>query len=330
MTLYKIYVLNFFVFFVSINLNSQVDFKIENNVMNNMKVHFYTFKIYKTSNEFYNLEASLIGEFDNYKPLMFYIEGSSRSPSFIINNDNQIQYIGPNEILKFTKYYNFVILGKPAIPIKLDVNKLDENNLYVDSMGNIPIDYILNNNLEQYVKSYNTIIDTLSNLNYNKNIFIMGHSQGARIAIELHTNKNIKGIIYMSSDPLGRFASEFDNTEQNDSERYNYYCQALMYGNNDLNCMLRNDTYYTWQSFSKPSILTINIIEKPILITFGELDKNCPNCYIFDILPIYLKNIDVIRFDKLDHNYFDQEMNRNFDKVYDQIISWSLKNFKNQ
>jgi hypothetical protein len=325
MTRCKLFVLIFFVFFVSVNSNSQIDFQIEPNFMNDVKVNFYTFKFKSVDNQFYNLEASLIGEFDNHKPLMFYIEGSSRSPSFILNNDNQIQYFGANEILKFTEYYNFVILGKPAIPIKLHVNKLDENNLYLDSLGNIPSAYTLNNNLDQYIKTYNTIIDTLCNLNYNKRSFVMGHSQGARIALELHANSNIKGIVYMSCDPLGRFASEFDNTDQNDVERYEFYCQALSYGNNDLNCLLRNDTYYTWQSFAKPSILTMNTIEKPILITFGDQDKSCPNCYIFDIIPIYLKNIEVIKFENLDHNYFDNEMNRNFNKVYDQIITWSLK-----
>lgn len=322
-TLLIIYII---VFLISNNLNSQVDFHVKNGVINNMKVNFYTFQIKKTLNEYYSLDAAIIGEFKNNKPLMFYIEGSSRSPSFVIDNKYQIQYIGPNEILKFTDYYNFVILGKPSIPILLEINKLDKNNLFLDTLGNIPNDYTFNNNLTEYVKSYNLIIDTFCKLNLNSKCIVMGHSQGARIALELHSNNNIKGIIYLSSDPLGRFASEFDNLQKNDIERYKFYCQALEFGNNDLNCVLRNDTYYTWQSFSKPSLLTMNLVKKPILITYGGQDKSCPNCYIFDILPIYFKNIFVLKYENLDHNYFDDKMTRHFDIVYSQIISWCLIN----
>lgn len=273
------------------------------------------------------IDFAIIGDLKNKKPILFLVEGSGNYSSFLINDSSKLNYIYPNGIFNFLDNYNIVIAGKFGIPLVRNVREIKDDYLYYDSTGNVPKEYLLNTNLETSVYFYKAIITEILKKSTKKEFVTIGHSQGARIALELANHKKAKACIYMSSDPLGRFASvldsEFSSFENRNNERYDYYLDMVKNGNNDS--LFRNETTLAWKSFTYPSIISMGKMKVPLLITYGDMDKSCPNCYIYDILPLHFTYIDVKKYKNLDHSYFDKNDLSHFDEVYSDILNWLIR-----
>ena len=272
------------------------------------------------------IEFAFIGDFKNRKPVIFFIEGSGHYSSFTIDDSLNIKYIFSNELFSFLDKYNILIVGKFGIPIVSTKSAQEKSFQYYDSLGKLPVEYLVNTNLATSVQVFGSIIDKISKLNKTPKFLVMGHSQGSRIAIELAKHPNVIGTVYMSSDPLGRLGSVLDEEyslfEKRNDERYDYYLGLVKNGSNSTDSVFREDTYNNWKSFAYPSLISISQTKKPLLITFGDLDKNCPNCYVYDLLPSYFSNIEVIKYKGLDHSYYDIEENSHWDSLYKDIRKW--------
>lgn len=275
----------------------------------------------------YSIEFAQIGELKNGKPTLIYFEGSGLTPSFIKDSTNEVFYTSFQSILSFSDSFNLIIPSKFGIPICTTLDYLNENYEYFENQK-LPESYLMNSTLENYTNIFNRMINSLSKKAKNKHFFVMGHSQGARIALSLMTNKYIMSGIYMSADPLGRLAStideEFSRFENRNIEKCRFYLSLLNCSDCPVDSVFRNESIQSWKSFSKPSILLMNDLSKPLLITYGDMDLSCPNCYIFDILPHFNKSITVKKYEGYDHNYFFKN-EKKIELVYDEIKNWLLQ-----
>lgn len=258
------------------------------------------------------------------KKTIFLIEGSVPFSSYYNYNDT-VYYTGPKEIMKLSTVFNLIVLGKPGIPILIDYEFLNKDYVYKDSTGKIPAEFLQNDNVAFYTKRYNEIINKISYEYGLDDIYIFGHSQGSRIAANLAlNNKNIKGVILSSVDPLGRIASVIDKDYSNfeKKDKTEYLQSIVQNGSNSIDSTFMNSTYYSWQSFSYPLIITLSKIEIPILMIYGTQDTNCPNCYVYGYLDNYIPNLKSLSYDGYDHNFIDKKGIKHWDGVIKDVIYW--------
>lgn len=295
---------------------------LSQNVFSQLEIDNYGKKVrfYKTK----QIEYAVYGELDKNKSTVFFIEGSLPTSSYFKYKDT-VYYTGPNEIMDLSIEFNLIILGKPAVPILIDYGLMNDDLVYRDSNGLIPKDYLLNDNIDFYTESYSSIVNQLvKDFNLN-DLYIFGHSQGSRIAAELAlSNDNIKGVILSSIDPLGRIATMIDKSYANfeKKDKTKFLQSVIRDGTNSLDSTFMESTYYSWQSFSYPLIITMSKIEKPILMAYGTVDLNCPNCYIYSYLVTYIPNFDFLSYEGYNHNFFDNKGNKQWGEVIRDVECW--------
>lgn len=270
-----------------------------------------------------SIEGVFIGDRNKNKPMVIFIPGSGLMPIYTSRGDSAFYPLIPHQILKYRDSYNFVVLSKPGVPAVVELAELDEKYYYADpETGKIPESYIEHNNLGFYTDMHNFLINKLDSMANFKELIVMGHSQGARIAAELSSNPDVDKIVYMSADPLGRIAvsldKEYAKFEDRNEEKVDFYKSIFTEGEG----IYWGDTYESWRSFSKPPLIQLSLSKKPILIVYGEMDRSCPNCYVFQNLPLYFDNVDVFNYPGYDHNYFDGQGKNNWDKVMEDVFSW--------
>lgn len=304
--------------------------KVSTIIFENNSVDLYNFKYkVKRTNDTISIAYAYCGDYSS-KKLILFIAGSGAYPLFAQKSDLSYNYLGPKEIFEYTNLYNILIIGKIGIKGTAKYQELNQHRFYVDSTGNIPNEYILNNNLMSYNNCYTNFLNEVNKKYKYKELILVGHSQGARIVAELGNNKNVDKVIYMSADPLGRIATQIDenysNFKNRNTEKVDFYIDLYSKVNNDIDTLLMKDTYFSWRSFSKPSIIPLSQLKKPTLIIYGDLDENCPNCYSFHSLPKYNNNITVNRFKGLNHRYIDQQGNNKWKEIFSYIINWINQN----
>lgn len=270
------------------------------------------------------IKYALHGKFEEGRKTMFFVDGSLPTSRYLKHNDT-VYFTAPQEILKLTSEYNLVILGKPSIPLLLDYQDETEDHIYRNSTGSTPDGFLLNDNMAFYVESYNEVINQVCEEFDLNSVFIFGHSQGSRIAAELALNNNsIDGVILSSVDPLGRTATMIDknyaNSEKKDKTEF---LQSIVKdGTNSPDSTFMKSTYYSWQSFSYPLIITLSKIEIPVLMLYGTQDVNCPNCYVYGYFDTYNPNFKKLSYEGYDHNFFDSEGQKHWDEVIDDVSNW--------
>lgn len=271
------------------------------------------------------VEGIFVGNKDEKKPLILFIQGSEPVPLFCSVGDTIYYPLVPHQIIEKKEFFNFVFLSKPGVPALTDIKELDKNYYYLDQLSKkTPSQYIKNNTLPYYNHIYSSLIKELNKINEYSELIVMGHSQGARVVAELSTNVLVDKIVYMSADPLGRIAIQYDKEyaifkERND-EKLTFY--NSLFDSKKADSLYRGDTYDSWKSFSIPSIITLTQSKVPLLIVYGRMDENCPNCYIFSFLPNYFENIYVIAYKNYDHNFFDTQRKNNWDIVINDVCKW--------
>jgi len=270
----------------------------------------------------------LITKKEKTDQLIVFIPGSLPYPSFI-ENEKGIHLIWSQTILEQPNS-DLLCFAKPGIPVLLKQTELDSNYQYLNSNGKPFPYYLLNDNLDWYIKNYSDALNKLLKKRQYKKITVIGGSQGARIALELALNKNITHLVIMSCDPLGRIATmidaEYSDFENRNMNRINAYIETAKSNNNSTDTLRMNNTYLSWQSFSKPMLITLSKLKIPIRIVYGTLDKNCPNCYIYDLLPNYLPTISVAKYEDLDHIYTNSTGEQLHHQVHEDVFKWLREN----
>jgi esterase/lipase len=277
----------------------------------------------KTDSE--NIEGIFLGDKTKKKPLIIFIQGSEPIPLYCSTNDTTYIPLVPHQLIEQKNIFNFIFLSKSGVPALADISGLDSKYYFIDKeTKTIPKKYTQNNTLEFYCYAYSNLIKELSKyFNYSQ-LIVIGHSQGARVAAEISINPLINKIVYMSADPLGRIATRYDKeyslfNERND-DKLTFY--KSFFDSDKSDSIYMGETYKSWKSFSKPSIIALAKSKVPTLVVYGEMDKNCPNCYIFSFLPNYYKNIDIMSYKDFDHNYFDLKGKNNWNIVVNDVYKW--------
>lgn len=286
-------------------------------------------KIFTLKTDSIEVEGIFVGEKSENKPIILFIQGSEPVPLYCSVGDTIFYPLIPWQLLEKTERFNFVFLSKPGIPALTDINKLDKKYYYLDeATGNASLKYLKNNNLTFYHHVYSALIKQLQSITDYSELIVMGHSQGSRIVAELSTNPLVDKIIYMSAEPLGRIAIQYDKEyskfRERNNEKLSFY--NSFFDPNKADSLYCGDTYKSWKSFTKPTIISLAKSNLPILIVYGEMDENCPNCYVFSFMQNYFNNMSVINYKELDHNFFNMERKNNWNIVIEDVCKWIENN----
>lgn len=277
------------------------------------------------------------------KPLFFFCQGSMPIPLLIM--DGAVNYPSfPFDTKALSEKYHLAIVGKPGIPLIAQVQELQSDFSFLDSISHQPpVKYIENNQLDYYIKRNVSVIKFLSKQKYiDKNqVIVAGHSQGARIAFEMALkSKRITHLIYASGNPCGQIMSmisqsrqreyPFDTTNLTENNFKDF--EAIVLNPNDTS-KATDDSFKSIYSFSKSSLSSFPKLKIPVYICYGTLDPVTPfnDLLRTEIIRHKKNNFTFKTYVGLDHNYFgvnetgetDYE-NFNWDHVANDWLNWLI------
>jgi len=302
-----------------------------------LNIENYDFLIYKKN--------------ENPKPTIIFIGGSGFLPFFVNNNFNGF----PFNIYQFGDAFNFVIMSKPGIPISADsnsnkyINQTFNKGYYIENSGNVPKDFLTNNNRPYFIKGYGLAIKYLSSQNWvdPAKIFVVGHSQGAKIAAKLAVNNNLISKTVLLSPGSDRFHETIrtirisqlkgtvspKRTQQMIDSVYAKHNSLISNSENNID-LYDGGTYFSYASFNYPSLNSILLkIHQPTLIIYGTNSLQDLDC---DYIPLFLfqknkSNILVAPYIGYNHNFFKteydnsgKEVNKTFEwnNVFRDVTTW--------
>ena len=300
------------------------------------------------------LVLSKKGESSTPKPLFFFCQGSLPIPLIITDGETTYPTF-PFETKSILEKYHLVIVGKPGIPIISDVKMLQADLSFLVSNSETTITeapkylppkmYVKNNHLDFYVQRNLFVINFLLNQQFadKKTLVAAGHSQGARIAVEMALkSKNITHLIYASGNPCGQIMSMVSKSRQIENPMdsltfaendFNYY-EAIIADSNKIEST-DEDSYKSIYSFSKSSINDFPKLKIPTYVCYGSFDPITPfNDYLrAEMIRKRKTNFTFNCYLGLEHNYFGIKPtgeidydNFNWDKVANDWLNWLLKN----
>ena len=270
---------------------------------------------------------------NNPKDLIIFIQGSNVTP--LISEDEGGKFlIIPFEIKNYLKDNLFLFVSKPFIPIFKNAKDLDENYNIIDKK--ILYDYQKLNTLNVLLSDIYEIIKKYSKSPNVRNIYIIGHSQGARIAAALN-EKKIKKTAILSVNLYGRFQEEISNLRFNNLlnkqylkdgdaiySNYKNLKNAVLIGNDENT--LSNISY---KSFSFPTTISFLVKKQnPVLIVYGGKDVGVSfsnDLARFEFLNNRKDNIFFKVYNKLNHNFEEEnEKEKKFywQEVFEDVIIW--------
>ncbi|MEI7504905.1 MAG: hypothetical protein WCJ61_16645, partial [Paludibacter sp.] len=149
------------------------------------------------------------GEENIQKPLFFFCQGSLPKP-LIKCHEKGAYGVFPFNPDSIAIKYHLVIVGKPYIPLIMDVKLLSKSFDYIDSTGHFPKQYTDRNLLGYYVNRDIEIIKYLQKQNWvsKKQLVVAGHSEGSTVAAKIASVSHlVTQVIYASGNPMGRIMS---------------------------------------------------------------------------------------------------------------------------
>lgn len=279
------------------------------------------------------------------KPVFLFCQGSLPIP-LIITSQYGVVPSFPFDTNVLCENYHLAIIGKPGIPLITDISNLQEDLTYLEeSTHRPPLIYLRNDHLGYYVNRNLAVIEFLCNQKFvsTSSLVVSGHSQGARIALEMASaSKKITHLIYASGNPCGQIMSMIARARQQE-DRYD----TTTYVDNDFRLYeaivadsTRNDTslgenFKSIYSFSASSIQSFSRIQIPTFICYGSLDIITPfNDYLrAELIRQRKKNFTFRTYVGLNHNYMgllDDGTNNyddyNWDLVAQDWLNWLNNN----
>lgn len=278
------------------------------------------------------------------KPTILFLQGSLAKPIIFYDSNGASVTAFPFEIENYLNKFNFVIISRSGIPLIGSYEK--DVNGYLDQTGKTPPSYIKNDNLKYRVFQAKTVLNYIYKQKWvqKDSIYVMGHSEGYRVAAKLsENNKKIAKIVCMSANPFNRIA---EYVLKSRIESLSIASDSLLQKEIELdiksfkdipkNIEKFRDNYALYNSLSYNSVLSFESLMKfknPILVTYGTEDLGSLNN---DLLPFLLRknNLTMLVYPDLDHNYNKKEIDKNgsevessyhWDKVFDDVQKWLLK-----
>ncbi len=301
----------------------------------------YLHKSFETKKKTINfLEVTKKIETTEKRDLIFFLQGSSPSP-LISEDDNGKFLLLPFNLKKLSQENIFVIISKPNIPVYKHFESLDDDFKVDDKK--ILDQYIQSNTLEYLSDEVNVLVNKYCGNKRIRNIYVIGHSQGARVAINIR-KKKVKKIAILSVNLLGRYEesinrlrydeiSKQENTLQDEIEKeYNSF-KTLKHKNN-FNNTYDDLSLKSYKSFTFPS--SLDELEKtkiPMLIVYGTNDIGVS--FSNDLIRLKLidqdkENFSFKTYPLLNHNFerFNTTTKTNdnyWQKVLEETIVWLKK-----
>jgi pimeloyl-ACP methyl ester carboxylesterase len=286
------------------------------------------------------------GEENICKPLIIYFQGSLARP-LIINypNDNSYKYsiAFPFDIENHLSNFHFAVISKPYIPIIANVESLDNQYVYIDSIKKLPpIKFLERDHLNYYTKRNNKVVKYMKKLLFVKEIILLGHSEGSRIAFEVAKNSNdVKKLVYLSGNPFGRYMNivqrernnNNSNINTNNKDVFDFYLKILE------NKTIHNyedggDSFLSWFNYSIPYFEEFIKFNKKVFIGYGTKDDSSPFLDLLNYFVIINKkpNFTFKAYNNKDHSFYEVKKdgtidyeNQYFNIVLNDIINWIQK-----
>lgn len=274
------------------------------------------------------------------KPTILFLQGSLPLPILFYDQDGTNSLI-PFSIKEYSQKFNFVIIARKGIPL---IGTYDRDaNGYVDEKGEVPKAYSDNNNLGYRVSQVKAVINYLyTDKRFKKDsIFVIGHSEGYRVACKLaENNTKIAKLVCMSADPFNRVSESIlrervKGFSANNDEASQLEIDKLIddYTNIPANKIAFKDNvnFNNWLSYNEHSSYTsLGKFKNPILVVYGGADIGSAHN---DLLPFLLpkSNIKLKAYPNYGHNYEKKEFdsNRNaledsyhWDDVFKDVVNW--------
>lgn len=288
------------------------------------------------------LVLSQKGEEKKKKPLFLFIQGSLPIP-LIIYDEQGIYGTFPFSTSNLLEHYHLVIIGKPFVPVVAHVKDLQPNFTYTEAAtGRFPQEYDQRNNLDYYVARNMEILLFLKQQPWvsNTQLVVCGHSEGSTIAAKMATlSKSISHLIYSGGNPLGRIMTIIAKaraTEDAQAESDLLYWQYVIKNAENVDGA-EGDTPKTTYQFSLPPLHNLQLLELPVLVTYGTKDATAIfNDYLrVEMLRQQKTNFSFRAYPGLEHNYFgltaagETDYNKyNWDAVARDWLEWLIKNQK--
>lgn len=282
------------------------------------------------------------------KPTILFLQGSLAKPIIFHDSTGASVTAFPFEIEQYLDKFNFIIISRYGIPLVGSYEK--DTDGYLNEAGKVPDEYIKNDNLNYRTFQAKTVVDYLYKQKWvqKDSIFVIGHSEGYRVAAKLsENNRKIAKLVCMSANPFNRIAEYvlksrietlFTSSDSILQKEIDQDIESFKNISNDIDVYKNDPELYNRMSYN--SVLSFESLlkfENPILVTYGTEDLGSLNN---DMLPFLLrkKKLTMFVYPDLDHNYNKKETDKDgnelessyhWDSVFGDIQNWLLKkNFK--
>ncbi|WP_130734222.1 hypothetical protein [Flavobacterium sp. J27] len=282
------------------------------------------------------------------KPVILFLQGSLPLP-IVFKDEDGIFVSLPFKTTDYLSEYNLILISRKGIPF---IGEFQEHSRgYKDKNGNVPIEYIKNDNLTYRTNQASEVVNFLYTQKWvdKKAIYIIGHSEGYRVAANVaNKNKKIAKLVCLSADPFNRAAEEvlkirIESFEKNTDSISQHTIESLTtdYLNIKNIAEYKSDfELYNWASYDEKLIYEIfKDVKIPILVAYGTNDLAAVHN---DLLPFILKgkkDFFVKVYPDYDHNFFKNEYDKegkfleksyNWDIVFSDIVNWLQKKKENK
>ncbi len=125
------------------------------------------------------------------KPIIVFLQGSMPIPLIYLKN-GVAKTILPFDIEQYREKFNFVLISRKGVPLVLEYEKYKTG--FLDEDGKAFQNYENYNNLKYRTNQAKAVIEFLYNQSWVKKeaIFVVGHSEGYRVAAKLSENNKIR------------------------------------------------------------------------------------------------------------------------------------------
>lgn len=276
------------------------------------------------------------------KPTIIFVQGSLPLP-ILFYDDISTGSIIPFKIDDYLSKFNFVIIGRKGIPL---IGSYDRDSRgYLNEKGEVPKNYIENDNLEYRAKQVISVVNELSRNKQFKNepLFVIGHSEGYRVVAKAaENNKKIAKMVCLSANPFNRISESIlkerfysidrdsdDESQKNVEEDLKDYLTIK----NEKNNYSNDIKYKNWLSYNQNlSFESFKHYKNPLLIVYGTKDIGSLQN---DLLPFLLnkKNLKLKSYPNYGHNFEFRKFNANgealettyhWDEVFKDVVEWLL------
>lgn len=292
-----------------------------------------------------------IGDSLTPKPVIVWCPGSTPQPLLVQRADSRYSYgcIPDCDWKSIASNFHIIVIGNPFVPPVVQENQLNDGWAYVtdtDNPHSYPQDYLKANHLDNYIRRGNAVIDYLYQQDWTTAIYVVGHSQGSKVAVSLAQNGRVRAVGALSINPLGRVDEFVRRARQqaiegkiSDEEAQKQIDQTYRYWQEVCDTPTKEsehgeDSHKTTYSFSTPTLDILLSLNIPIYIAYGTRDVTARYC---DLLPIDFirakkQGWKVVPYLNMEHNFAVVKPNGevdwddyHFPEVVNDFVQWLIE-----